>query len=640
MGRPAYGEAYECYKLARKTYRKVCRRAVNDKSRVLHKILNELCHTKRQGAFWNLIRKTKSQPINSEAITTEQLQDYFQRKFTAPDEESSFIQQAKDTVNKKYDKLCAPGLYNGVISENKIISLIKQLCMGCSPGIDGIKTEHLRYGIGTSLPLQLSIMLSVCLRFGCVPDTFTTGLLVPLLKKHHLDPCISANYRPITISVILSKLLELYVLEECSGHNMDLNQYGFVRHRGTNTAITLSHDVSAYCLSRGSTIYMCSLDAEGAFDCIPHSVLFLKAIDVLPDHCWRIMYRWYTNMTVVIKWNNTLSAPIDVRRGTRQGGLSSPFLFNLFYQELIHLLNSEICCITIEGSNFNVFCYADDILLASTTPTGLQSLIDISVAYINKHGLRFNPSKTTCLVYGKHTFTTAPQWEIEGTNLAIEDGITYLGARLSSDGGASHTERRIQAAQKAFYMLQGAGLHFKGVDPDVAIKIYTTGVRTVLIYGCESVHICKSKLKELEKTQGKLVKSVLGLTKHSHNTPILQALNVDSISKTIGVSSLNLLRSCLLYSSNATRFYSRLLYCDHKYSEKTLVGRARDFARVHDIDVLRYILDTQYKNVTTRDLKKGIAHGCDGTIDSIRMLLDNYFVDGARDIVQLLVASF
>ena len=108
----------------------------------------------------------------------------------------------------------------------------------------------------------------------------------------------------------------------------------------------------------------------------------------------------------------------------------------------------------------------------------------------------------------------------------------------------------------------------------------------------------------------------------------------------MGVNSLNLLRTCLLYSSNATWFYSKLLYCDYKHAEKTLVGRVRDFAREHDVDILRYIVDKGYKNVTSQDLKRGVVTGSDGTIDSIRMLLDNYFVDGARDIVQLLVSSF
>ena len=92
---------------------------------------------------------------------------------------------------------------------------------------------------------------------------------------------------------------------------------------------------------RGSTVYTCFLDAEGAFDVIPHyrPILFQKAMGVLPDHCWHIMINWYSNLNVQIKCCGKYSTKINIHVGTRQGGLSSPYLFNLFYQELIDLLS-------------------------------------------------------------------------------------------------------------------------------------------------------------------------------------------------------------------------------------------------------------------------------------------------------------
>ena len=48
-------------------------------------------------------------------------------------------------------------------------------------------------------------------------------------------------------------------------------------------AASLTHDVINYFVSHGSPVYACSLDAEGAFDALPHPVIFYKAIDVIPD---------------------------------------------------------------------------------------------------------------------------------------------------------------------------------------------------------------------------------------------------------------------------------------------------------------------------------------------------------------------
>ena len=59
------------------------------------------------------------------------------------------------------------------------------------------------------------------------------------------------------------------------------------------------------------------------------------------------------------------------------------------------------------------------------------------------------------------------------------------------------------SAQKAFYGLQSAGLHFRGVEPRVSAKLYCVGVRTVLMYGAEAVALSQADIKKMQKTQGK-----------------------------------------------------------------------------------------------------------------------------------------
>ena len=134
--------------------------------------------------------------------------------------------------------------------------------------------------------------------------------------------------------------------------------------------------------SSGSTVFYCSLDAEGAFDFFPHSVLLEKALGVVPDEHWRCIYNWYGEMCIHIKWCSLLGEEIPVERGTRQGTLTSPIVFNLFYEDLINELNQSNYGLTISGHNFNVICYADDILLCSLTSQGLQCLIDTAENYI------------------------------------------------------------------------------------------------------------------------------------------------------------------------------------------------------------------------------------------------------------------
>ena len=94
-----------------------------------------------------------------------------------------------------------------------------------------------------------------------------------------------------------------------------------------------------------------------------------------------------------------------------------------------------------------------------------------------------------------------PCWHIDNAVLNISNSLSYLGAGLASDNGLSHVQDRIRATRRAFFALQHAGLHFKGLSPEVASHIYSTGIQTVLVYGCESLHINTTNLKQLQITQ-------------------------------------------------------------------------------------------------------------------------------------------
>ena len=114
--------------------------------------------------------------------------------------------------------------------------------------------------LGTSLALHLSSIPTLCLRYGTIPDTFLHGILIPIYKKGK-DPEAASSYRPVTLSVVMTKILELYILEVCQTHKPHPAQFGFVDRRGTDMAISLAHDVMAYFNYLGSAVYKCSLDA-------------------------------------------------------------------------------------------------------------------------------------------------------------------------------------------------------------------------------------------------------------------------------------------------------------------------------------------------------------------------------------------
>ena len=391
----------------------------------------------------------------------------------------------------------------------------------------------------------------------------------------------------------------MFILEECNYQDFNESQFGFVSGRGTNMAISLTHDVVSYNVKRGSPIFACSLDAEGALDAIPHSILFDKALNVVPDPCWKLLYYWYANITAQVRWNHCLSKSITILRGTRQAGISSPFLFNIFYHDLVEDLSRTIGGINIGNCSYNTFCYADDVLLVSTTVTGLQKLIDVADGYIKSHGLRFNPLKTQCIIFGKHYFVNDPTWFLDKTVLTITNEIMYLGANLSNSG-KTHVDKRIKACRRAFYTLQSTGLCKGGVSPDTMSHIWKVAVQPVLSYATQSLFIRKSDCQALDRTQSRILKAALGLSKFCKNTPLLQALKIQKISDLISEFTLNLLKSHFHNNAISCKFYSFLL---RKHTLGDMVGHNDLITRCHNIcqnngiSMWKYVFDDHYTNI-------------------------------------------
>ena len=107
------------------------------------------------------------------------------------------------------------------------------------------------------------------------------------------------------------------------------------------------------------------------------------------------------------------------------------------------------------------------------------------------------------MISGLNPFNVVPNWTIDNVTLQVVPSIKYLGTILN---GNQHIENRKQAAQKAFYSLQAAGLKYEGVSPYTAGKIYKTAVQTVMSYGCSSVHLTQSNLKELDTLYVQMLK--------------------------------------------------------------------------------------------------------------------------------------
>ena len=122
--------------------------------------------------------------------------------------------------------------------------------------------------------------------------------------------------------------------------------------------------VTSYYTQRGSSVYLSALDASKAFDRVNHSKLFDKLIERDVPSCFiQVLRNWYSKQISFVRWNGVLSQSFDVFCGVRQGGVLSPFLFNIYVDDLITRLGCVGAGCNVCGIFFGCIIYADDLLL-------------------------------------------------------------------------------------------------------------------------------------------------------------------------------------------------------------------------------------------------------------------------------------
>ena len=83
----------------------------------------------------------------------------------------------------------------------------------------------------------------------------------------------------------------------------------------------------------------------------------------------------------------------------KQGSILSPQMFNKFINDLLTKLKSIDTGVRIYDFHLNMFAYADDFNLVSTTAAGLQSLMNIWHQYAHTWRMKLNPTENQYCLY-------------------------------------------------------------------------------------------------------------------------------------------------------------------------------------------------------------------------------------------------
>ncbi|KAL0870815.1 hypothetical protein ABMA27_005740 [Loxostege sticticalis] len=213
-------------------------------------------------------------------------------------------------------------------------------------------------------------------------------------------------------------------------------QFGFRPGLSTESAIlSLKHTVQYY-TDRKTPVYACFLDLSKAFDLVSYEVLWRGlAGRGVPAELLEMFRFWYSNQTNFVRWADSLSGAYVLECGVRQGGLTSPKLFNIYMNDLIVELSSMRIGCRIDGVSINNISYADDMVLLSPTVGGLKEMLKVCETYATERGLTYNVKKTEYMVFeaaGK-CHNIAVNITLNGLSVKRVTNFKYLGHIITGD---------------------------------------------------------------------------------------------------------------------------------------------------------------------------------------------------------------
>ena len=313
---------------------------------------------------------------------------------------------------------------------------------------------------------------------GIVPLKWRNANVCAVFKKDEKsDP---ANYRPISLTCIASKILE-HIIHSHAMKHLQMNniitdcQHRFRAKRSTESQLILSiHDLTNS-LDKCKSDHVNVLDFAKAFDKVPHRRLLAKLQYYGIQGkllCWFESFLTQRSQSVVCEGKFSTSSP--VKSGVPQGTVLGLLLFLLYINDLPDNLQSS------------VKLFADDPLLygviaSDTDCDHLQDDLWKLEQWQNQWQMHFNLSKCKVLCISNKRSPPVKKYTLCGVELEQVEEITYLGITLTSklkwDQHVSSVSRK---ASKVLGIVR-QNLHI--CPRSVRETAYKTLVRPTLEYG-------------------------------------------------------------------------------------------------------------------------------------------------------------
>jgi exonuclease III len=335
------------------------------------------------------------------------------------------------------------------VTVNEIFKQLKQLQRNKAAGVDNIPPGFLK-DISIHIAIPLAHVINLCLKYGTFPNDFKIGKVTPIYKngsKHNLD-----NYRPITVLVICSKILEKVIHNQlmCHLENHKLLskfQFGFRRKRSTELAVTIFMDSIRKNMDQGKLTGAIFIDLSKAFDTLSHSQIISNLSTYgIHDTEQEFFVNYLFNRKQQVYFQNTSSNFETVNCGVPQGSILGPLLFLMTFNNLEDSLTVS-----------DLIMYADDTVIytSGNTVQEIQNKLSMDFQKVgnwlesNDLIINMKPGKTECMVFGTKQKIKNKSLDIQYRYQKISTSRNYKYLGVDLDQSLTLTKHNKETVNKA-----------------------------------------------------------------------------------------------------------------------------------------------------------------------------------------------
>ena len=226
-------------------------------------------------------------------------------------------------------------------------------------------------------------------------------------------------------------------LQQHVNHEIPDVQAGFRKDRGTRDQIANICWIIEKSREFQKNIYFCFVDYAKAFDYVEHKKLLEILQEMgIPDHLTCLLRILYAGQEAAVRTGYGITDWFQIGKGTCQGCILSPCLFNLYAEYIMRKpgLEEAQAGIKIAGWNIHNLRYADDTTLMAESEEELKSLLMKMKEENEKVGLKLNIQKMKIMASGPIT-----SWEKDR-----ETVLDFIlgGSKITADGNCSHEIKR------------------------------------------------------------------------------------------------------------------------------------------------------------------------------------------------------